>query len=99
MDEGKLKTIITSRLNIILQPEVFQDSDYNLYRSSWKSKQNFGGAYSYASTSTRKIHWANMAKPIRENQWYFCGEHTFKKYRATVHGAYLSGEAVANQIK
>ncbi len=99
MDEGNLKTIITSRLNIILKPAVIQDNDYTIYRSSWKSKQNFGGAYSYASTDTRKIHWDNMAKPISENNWYFCGEHTYQKYRGTVHGAYLSGEAVASQIK
>lgn len=40
-----------------------------------------------------------MAKPVFENHWYFCGEHTTSKYRGTVHGAYLSGVSAAKWIK
>lgn len=35
--------------------------------------------------------WENMAKPVFEPGWYFCGEHTTTNYRGTVYGAYLSG--------
>lgn len=28
--------------------------------------------------------------------WYFCGDHTTRKYRGTVHGAMISGEEAAN---
>lgn len=39
-----------------------------------------------------------MAKPIFDSNWYFAGEHTHSKYRATVHGAYISGLDAANAI-
>lgn len=95
MSDASLKTLMTSRLNIALGTTV-TDADYTLYRTSWRSNENFRGTYSYSSTDTRKSHWDNIAKSIPENQWYFCGEHTYSKYRGTVHGAYLSGESVAN---
>jgi hypothetical protein len=37
-----------------------------------------------------------MAKRIEDSNLYFCGEHTYSKYRGTVHGAYLSGINAAN---
>jgi hypothetical protein len=40
-----------------------------------------------------------MAKPIFDQHWYFCGEHTTSKYRGSVHGAYLSGITTAKWIK
>ncbi|WP_244191285.1 FAD-dependent oxidoreductase [Klebsiella pneumoniae] len=32
------------------------------------------------------------------NRLFFAGEHTSRKYRGTVHGAYLSGVREANKI-
>ena len=40
-----------------------------------------------------------MAKRIEDSNLYFCGEHTYSKYRGTVHGAYLSGINAANEVK
>jgi len=39
-----------------------------------------------------------MAKPIFKSGVYFCGEHTYRKYRGSVHGAYLSGIFAARNI-
>jgi hypothetical protein len=40
-----------------------------------------------------------MAKRIQDSNLYFCKEHTYSKYRGTVHGAYLSGISAANDVK
>lgn len=73
-------------------------TDFNIFRSSWRNNPNFRGGYSYATTNTRNHHWENLAKPIKDYNWYFCGEHTISKYRGTVHGAYISGVNAAQQI-
>jgi monoamine oxidase len=43
-------------------------------------------------------HWRDIAEPVFERGWYFCGEHTHSKYRGTVHGAYLSGIDAASAL-
>lgn len=78
--------------------EKISSEDFKIYRTYWRGNENFGGTYSYASTKTRPKHWQNMAKPIFNTNWYFCGEHCTSKYRGTVHGAYLSGLSTASWI-
>ena len=97
MPEDQLKNLIAGRLNAFSPPTITVD-DFSIARSTWKSKENFGGAYSYSGVSTLPQHWENMAKPIFDKKWYFCGEHTHSKYRGTVHGGLLSGQYSAQSI-
>jgi len=63
----------------------------------WNEDPFARGAYSFAGVgSTDKDHEI-MANPEGQ-RLFFAGEHTHEKYRATVHGAYLSGIREANRI-
>lgn len=97
MPEGQLKDLLTKRVSAITKQNI-SPNDFQLYRTSWRSNPNFQGTYSYASTTTLPEHWENMAKPVFDCGWYFCGEHTTGKYRGSVHGAYLSGIFAAQCI-
>lgn len=52
----------------------------------------------YNHVNTKEEDWSEMAKPVFETGWHFCGEHTTKHLRGTAHGAYLSGEYAAQHI-
>lgn len=97
MKEADLKALIADRLKVVLNKAVAA-ADFAIYRSSWRSNSNFGGAYTYAGLLTKRNHWEKMAKPVFASRWYFCGEHTHDIYRATVHGGYLSGTYSAEEI-
>ena len=77
---------------------TIQTSDFDIERSTWRSDPNFGGAYSFPGVQTNLTHWDNIAKPLQDRNWFFAGEHTYSMYRATTHGAYLSGQAAAKKI-
>jgi monoamine oxidase len=89
--------LIAKRLTLFKNSTV-ETSDFDIYRSSWRSNPNFGGAYSFPGVETNLGHWEDIAKPIKDQNWFFCGEHTYNKYRGTTHGAYLSGEVAAKMI-
>lgn len=97
MSEGALKQLLAKRVSAFTSEEV-KPQDFKLYKTSWRGNPNFKGTYAYASTETKPDHWENIAKPIFDSAWYFCGQHTTSKYRGTVHGAYLSGVATAKWI-
>lgn len=97
MPEQQLKELIASRLRVFAD-ESFTADDFEIARTNWRANQNFRGAYSSAGVQTKPHHWKNMAKPIFEYRWYFCGEHTHSSHRGTVHGAYESGVDTASII-
>ena len=97
MPENALKELIAKRLRVF-GDKSFSTDDFDIVRTNWRKNPNFRGTYSYSGVKTKPRHWENMAKPIFENSWYFCGEHTHSKYRGTVHGAYLSGIDTAKSI-
>jgi hypothetical protein len=74
-------------------------NDFKIFRTKWRSNENFMGTYAFATTKTKPLHWSNMEKPISACNWYFCGEHTSFQYRGSVHGAFLSGIKVGKMIK
>lgn len=47
---------------------------------------------------TEISHWDDMAKPLQDRNWFFAGEHTYRIYRGTTHGALLSGKVAAKNI-
>ena len=98
MPEGQLKQLIAKRLSAFTEEQV-SPNDFRMARTSWRTNPNFRGTYAYAATTTREKHWQDMARPVFECGWYFCGEHTTSKYRGTVHGAYLSGVHASKWIK
>ncbi len=92
-----MKALIAQRLTLFLNTSI-QTTDFDIERSSWRTNPNIGGAYSFPGIETNLGHWEDMSKPVLEQNWFFAGEHTYSMYRATTHGAYLSGQAAAKKI-
>lgn len=68
-----------------------------LLRSNWGSDPLFGGAYTAAVKGMEGNEFSTLSEPAGD-RLHLVGEHTSQNYRGTVHGAYLSGEAVAERI-
>jgi monoamine oxidase len=97
MPEADLKALIANRMNAFASG--VNANDFDIVRSKWRGNPNVGGAYTYSGVNAYRIHWQNMAKPVFENGWYFCGEHTNSKYRGTVHGGFLSGKHASEYLR
>ena len=69
----------------------------NMLRTKWGQNINTFGAYSFATNGTTSADFVTMATEIN-NKLFFAGEHTERDYRASVHGAYISGIREANKI-
>lgn len=63
----------------------------------WSQDPFTFGSYSYGALGSTFEDYKQFTHPVND-QLYFAGEHTISKYRATVHGAYLSGKRAAKQI-
>jgi monoamine oxidase len=68
-----------------------------MVRSKWGSDPLFRGAYTSAMVGMNGNEFEDLAAPAGD-RLHLVGEHCSQKYRGTVHGAYLSGEAVAERI-
>ncbi len=69
----------------------------NVLRTSWLSDPFTRGAYSFPRVDNSKEDFENLAESI-DNKLFFCGEHTYLKYLATTHGAFLTGIRAANEV-
>ncbi len=69
----------------------------NLLRTKWGENKNAFGCYSFPTNGTTSDDFDKLSKSVN-NKIFFAGEHTSTKYRATVHGAYLSGLREAEKI-
>ena len=63
----------------------------------WASDPLAGGSYSHIPVGATPDDYDLMARAVG-NSLYFAGEATIRDYPGTVHGAYLSGQRVAEQI-
>ena len=63
----------------------------------WASDPFAGGSYSHIPVGATPDDYDLMARSVG-NSLYFAGEATSRDYPSTVHGAYLSGQRVAEQI-
>ena len=66
--------------------------------SRWRSDRYSLGSYSYNPVGVSSNAYDIIAEP-HGDRVYFAGEHTSRKYRGTVHGAYISGIREADNIK
>lgn len=72
-------------------------SPTNMLRTKWGQNVNAYGAYSFATNGSTSADFDTLAESV-DNKLFFAGEHTSRKYRGTVHGAYLSGIREAKNI-
>ena len=66
-------------------------------RTGWNNDPFARGAYSFAGINSTAADHETLAAP-QGSRLLFAGEHTHELYRATVHGAFLSGEREADRI-
>jgi monoamine oxidase len=69
----------------------------NMLRTKWNANENALGCYSYVQQGGDSDAYNILAEPI-DDRVYFAGEHTSFDYRATVHGAYVSGVVAADEV-
>ena len=67
------------------------------YVTRWGTDPHSRGSYSYHAAGQKNHAWHDLAESV-DGVLYFGGEHCSKKYRGTVHGAYLSGERAADDV-
>jgi monoamine oxidase len=63
----------------------------------WASDPLAGGSYSYLGESATADDYDTLAAHIGK-KLFFAGEHTHRKFPASVHGAFLSGERAAKEV-
>jgi monoamine oxidase len=68
-----------------------------LHRSAWQSDVFTAGAYSAVPVGVDPAVREDLAEPVGDSL-FFAGEAAASDYPSTVHGAYLSGLAAAEQI-
>lgn len=85
-----------SVLRTIYGNAVPQPTDYLI--TSWGKDPHSVGAYSYIPVGASDKDYEMMAQPVND-RIFFAGEATTRQYPSTVHGAYLSGQREAQQIR
>jgi monoamine oxidase len=70
----------------------------DIVTSDWGSSPFTNGSYSYWSVGSTTRDNDEFAKHLQK-RLFFAGEHTTKRYPATVHGAYLSGRDAAKRLR
>jgi polyamine oxidase len=85
-----LKALRQAFGNSVTQPNA-------MLRSNWSKDPFAQGAYSHVPPGGRAKAFKTLAKPVAK-RLYFAGEATSRRYRATVHGAWLSGLREARRI-
>lgn len=68
-----------------------------MLRSNWSHDSYTFGSYSHVPPGGKSKAFKMLAKPVAE-RLYFAGEATSRRYRATVHGAWLTGVREARRI-
>jgi monoamine oxidase len=69
----------------------------NLHLTNWSADPYSLGPFAVPIVGSTPKHYAALAEPIG-GKLFFAGEHTNFEYRASVHGAYLSGLRAAKQV-
>ena len=68
-----------------------------LIRTAWKKDKYTRGSYSFASVPSTSKDFDLLGQPV-DDKLFFAGEHTIHDYRGTVHGAYMTGVRVGEEI-
>jgi monoamine oxidase len=95
-DNDKIKSEVTQTLRTMFGSASTAPSA--ILPTRWTADPFAGGAYSFGSVGTSREDFVQMGMPASESL-LFAGEHTHESYRATVHGAYLSGLREAKRVR
>ena len=95
MTDAQASSAAFDALRVMFGPAARAPTKVN--PSRWNIDPFSFGAYSYGSLNTLPIDFTNMAAAV-DSKLFFAGEHTSTLYKATVHGAYLSGQEAADKI-
>lgn len=95
MTDAEVITEIMDHLKTIYGGSIPEPT--NMLRTRWVSNEFSFGSYSFATNGIRSTAFEQFEVPV-EDRLFFAGEHTSRKYRATVHGACLSGIREAKKI-
>ncbi len=93
--QEKIKNDIMNILRKIFGKNIPEPS--KILVTKWNNDPYTYGAYSYCAVGSSLKDFEELGKSVQK-KLFFAGEHTSRKYRATVHGAYISGQRVAKQI-
>jgi monoamine oxidase len=93
--EGRLSDDLLMRLRRIYGVDIPEPK--NLYLTNWSADPYSLGPFAVPIVGSTPKHYAALAEPIG-GKLFFSGEHTNFEYRASVHGAYLSGLRAAKQV-
>jgi len=63
----------------------------------WAADPYSLGSYSFLAVGASPADYDVLAQPVGK-RLFFAGEHIQRDHPSTVHGAYLSGERVADEI-
>lgn len=94
MNDAELINDVLPALKKVFGPSAVAPKKVFLTR--WNGDPYARGAYSFAAVGSGYEDHLLLAAPV--DRLRFAGEHTHEKYRATVHGAYLSGIREADRI-
>lgn len=93
--DAQVEADIMAHLRVIYGNNI--PNPVSMVRSKWGSDPFFGGSYTAAMVGMDGNEFETLAEPAGD-RLHLAGEHCSQNYRGTVHGAYLSGEAVAERI-
>lgn len=95
MSDAMITEEIMKHLKVIYGEGIPEPT--SMLRTKWNNNQYTFGSYSYPGITAKSKAYDRLAKNI-DKKIFFAGEHTISDYRATVHGAYLSGIREAENI-
>lgn len=96
MSDQQILNNIMQELRIIYGNDIPEPSSYVITR--WHSDPYALGSYSHLSPGVSADIYQILGNPV-SNRLFFAGEATSLTDPATVHGAYLSGTRVANEVE
>lgn len=95
LSDEEVVALIMEHLQTIYGKEIPTPTAF--YRTDWGGDAFTRGGYSFVPTGQRSKLY-NAFKGGVNGRLFFAGEHTSRDYRATVHGAYLSGVRAALEV-
>jgi len=94
LSETDLIADVTKALKVVFGNTAKAPS--RIFLTRWNNDPYAKGAYSFAAVNSGYADHVTLAQPLQ--RLLFAGEHTHEKYRATVHGAYLTGIREADRV-
>jgi monoamine oxidase len=95
MSDAQVTASTSEALKVMFGPNTPAPKKVNASR--WNIDPFAYGAYSYGSLNTLPADFTTLAAAV-DNKLFFAGEHTSTLYKATVHGAFISGNEAADKI-